>query len=179
MVEPDNDDNGATVYSCNTTDTDSYCCYEDCECDEPFEVFSFRQPPADVYTVTIIAESFTQTHTSTPPPTSAPTRSTSPTQAASLSASPEPESGSKLNTIALGVGLGVGIPAAAAILAGAFLLWSRKRRSTVADGTPEKPFELGQEGPVSPTKYPHSTSLEVEGYVESCSTYYQHRLTTL
>ena len=54
------------VHSCNSTTTDSYCCYDGCDCkvNSGFEIFTFAQSPADVYTLTIIGESYTQTHTS-------------------------------------------------------------------------------------------------------------------
>jgi hypothetical protein len=76
------------VYSCNTTNLDSYCCFDNCQCNNPrFESFDFAQSPADVYTVTIIGESFTQKRPSTsaaPAPSSSsttPTRSSTPATA--------------------------------------------------------------------------------------------------
>ncbi|KAL1796816.1 hypothetical protein ACET3X_005356 [Alternaria dauci] len=172
----DIEDNGAPVYSCNATDTDSYCCGDDCECENPFEVFSFNQSPADVYTMTIILESFTQTHTSTPSATSsAPSSSTSPTSVlvtsttlASATTRPESQGGS-INYVALGVGLGVGlgigIPAA---LIAAFFFWRRKKGYKPANDGTESPMELNNElnnEDLSPPqeKYAYDRQTEVPG----------------
>jgi hypothetical protein len=84
------------VYGCNSTTLDSYCCFDNCECNNPrFESFDFAQSPADVYTVTIIGESFTQKRPSTSTTSSSsfsatPSQSSSPvTTDASATASPK------------------------------------------------------------------------------------------
>ena len=70
------------VYGCNSTTLDSYCCFDNCECNNPrFESFDFDQSPADVYTVTIIGESFTQKRPSTSSSSATPTPSSAPATA--------------------------------------------------------------------------------------------------
>ncbi|KAF2856744.1 hypothetical protein T440DRAFT_411935 [Plenodomus tracheiphilus IPT5] len=172
----DINNNGVPVYSCNITNVDSYCCYDDCECASPFEVFSFSAAPSDVYTLTIIGESFTQTHVSTTShassstttaassatnsiATSAVTALASATQSSSASAAANTESKST-NTTALGAGLGVGIPALAALFVGAFFLWRRKKRNATV--TPESPTE-SHEHYQPQVKYAHYTDSEVHG----------------
>ncbi|KAJ4340223.1 hypothetical protein N0V95_007543 [Ascochyta clinopodiicola] len=85
----DVDNNGVPVYSCNSTTTDSYCCYDGCNCNanSGFDIFTFAQSPADVYTVTIIGESYTQTHTSAAPSTSSTARTSAAASGASAAAS--------------------------------------------------------------------------------------------
>ncbi|KAJ4325467.1 hypothetical protein N0V94_000610 [Neodidymelliopsis sp. IMI 364377] len=150
----DIDNNGVPVYSCNATTTDSYCCYDGCDCNanSASEIFTFAQSPADVYTVTIIGESFTQTHTSTTSTstistassvatTSASTSASSPAStapdatASSTSAPAAAEPAKKSNTTALGVGLGVGIPVAALLGVGIFFLL-RRRKNRAAHPAP-------------------------------------------
>ncbi|CBX94477.1 hypothetical protein LEMA_P119680.1 [Plenodomus lingam JN3] len=172
--------NGVPVYSCNITNIDSYCCYDDCECASPFEVFSFSAAPSDVYTLTIIGESFTQTHVSTTsqasssatvaissasaitetslPNTLVNSGSATPTSTAITTA----DSASKpINTIALGAGLGVGIPVLAALMFGSFYLWRRKKR--YASVMSEGPQEATHEHDEPQTKYAHYTDTEVQG----------------
>ncbi|KAF3004021.1 hypothetical protein E8E13_000034, partial [Curvularia kusanoi] len=137
----DVDNNGTPVYSCNSTSTDSYCCYDGCDCqaNSGFEIFTFAQSPADVYTVTIIGESFVQTHTSaassatqtsnivtTETPSAASSTSTSGAAATSTSSSTAKES-KGTNTVALGVGLGVGIGVAALLGIGVFFFCRRRK----------------------------------------------------
>ena len=142
------------VHSCNSTTTDSYCCYDGCDCkvNSGFEIFTFAQSPADVYTLTIIGESYTQTHTSaasstatsaapiitgtsassastsTAATTNSPKASspTSPTDSPATS-SPSPKPSSSPNGIALGVGLGIGLPLAALLGVGLFFLLRRRK----------------------------------------------------
>lgn len=179
----DVNNNGAPVYSCNVTDVASYCCYDDCKCESPFEVFSFpATKPSDVYTITIIGEAFTQTHVSTTilstATSSSPARSVSASAAASsallpVSASasasattaPAPKPSSKsTNATALGAGLGVGIPVVAALLIGAFFLWRRRNRPRPAYGTVERPSELPyvDNYPLQ-TKHAHYAQSEEQG----------------
>ncbi|KAF1842360.1 uncharacterized protein K460DRAFT_346109 [Cucurbitaria berberidis CBS 394.84] len=164
--------NGAPVYSCNSSSVDSYCCLDNCQCNDKFEVFSFDHSPADVYTVTIIGEMFRPTHTSTTSNSASTASATSANATATASATAstagvtdsEPKS---LNSTALGIGLGVGIPSFAAILVGAFFLWRHKKRATTpSDGTMESPSELDDVQLVPPqTKYAHHTEAEVLSYV--------------
>lgn len=146
------------VHSCNSTTTDSYCCYDGCDCkvNSGFEIFTFAQSPADVYTLTIIGESYTQTHTSaasstatsaapiitgtsassaststaattnSPKASSSTSPSTSPTDSPATS-SPSPKPSSSPNGIALGVGLGIGLPLAALLGVGLFFLLRRRK----------------------------------------------------
>ncbi|PVH97850.1 hypothetical protein DM02DRAFT_616233 [Periconia macrospinosa] len=154
------DNNGVPVYSCNQTNTDSYCCFDNCKCNDPnFETFSF--PSLDVYTVTIIGEPFTQTHTpsssssSSPAPSSSSAAlaettnglvpSTNPTAgtgapSASLttaavftSAASEQKSDS---SVTIGVGVGVGVGAALLIGAGLlFFFWRRRKNKQQREPT--------------------------------------------
>ncbi|EDU49956.1 hypothetical protein A1F94_010439 [Pyrenophora tritici-repentis] len=181
----DTENNGAPVYSCNSTSVDSYCCYDDCECENPFEVFKFNQTPADVYTMTIILESYTQTHTSTPKAvTSTSTASTA--KAATVSAittivstsaapasttassTPAAASGTKGDTtnyvalgVGLGVGLGIGIPL---ILLFAFFFYRRNKGHKPADSDPANPAELTNDAYFPPhEKYAQNYQSEVSG----------------
>ena len=127
---------GAPVYSCNVTDVDSYCCYENCKCENPFEVFSFDGTPANVSTMTVILEAFTQTRKPTATakpqnPSNLPATSFAlPTGSANGSASAEGASSSTQGPnylalgIGLGLGLGLGIPAIFLI---AFFFWRRRK----------------------------------------------------
>ena len=138
------------MYSCNSTTTDSYCCYDGCDCktNSGFEIFTFAQSPADVYTLTIIGESYTQTHTSAASSTATSaassitsTSASSGSPEASSSASPStsqtgapatssPSSGASSNGpngVALGVGLGIGLPFAALLGVGLFFLLRRRK----------------------------------------------------
>lgn len=180
--------NGVPVYSCNSTTVDSYCCFDNCKCDRPFEVFSFNQSPADVQTQTIIGELFTQTTrtSSTPTSTSAPTTApgngqttavaAAPTSAANSAAAPQvtsapasTEAAGSSNSVALGAGLGVGIPALAALLVGAFFLWRRKKGTKQYNGDAMgKPVELHEDSyypPPANQKYAYYA--ETEGYALS------------
>ncbi|KAH7402530.1 hypothetical protein BKA66DRAFT_577790 [Pyrenochaeta sp. MPI-SDFR-AT-0127] len=174
----DINNNGVPVYSCNSTSVDSYCCYDNCECATPFEVFSFNQSPADVYTVTIIGESYTQTHISTTATSatsssasgSAPTSASiavdvasSTISASTTSTAPESTSQNSLNTTALGAGLGVGIPILAVLLVGAFFLWRRKKAASVRDEKKETPIELSNEEYPLHTKHNFYADSEVPG----------------
>ncbi|KAF5850778.1 hypothetical protein GGP41_010393 [Bipolaris sorokiniana] len=132
----DNMHAGAPVYSCNVTDVDSYCCYENCKCENPFEVFSFDGTPANVSTMTVILEAFTQTRKPTATakpqnPSNLPATSFAlPTGSANGSASAEGASSSTQGPnylalgIGLGLGLGLGIPAIFLI---AFFFWRRRK----------------------------------------------------
>ncbi|KAF2632535.1 hypothetical protein BU25DRAFT_444628 [Macroventuria anomochaeta] len=183
----DIDNNGVPVYSCNSTSTDSYCCYDGCDCqaNSGFEIFTFAQSPADVYTVTIIGESYTQTHTSAASSTSSSiaTTSSASTSAsasastavfsaassasiASASATSTPSSAAeptkKSNTTALGVGLGVGIPVAALIGVGVFFLLRRRRNRNGSAAPSEMAADEYALHPRSPsTKYAYMAEAEV------------------
>ncbi|KAH6620094.1 hypothetical protein C7974DRAFT_398889 [Boeremia exigua] len=182
----DIDNNGVPVYSCNSTTTDSYCCYDGCDCSagSASEVFTFAQSPADVYTLTIIGESFTQTRTSTassststtsassgassapssaPASASASPSTSSPATAATTTTTPAPlePAASKPNTTALGVGLGVGIPAAAALAAGIFFLLRRRRNRNPYAPPSELAADEYALDPAPSTKYGHMAEAEV------------------
>ncbi|KAF2643269.1 hypothetical protein P280DRAFT_367648, partial [Massarina eburnea CBS 473.64] len=123
---------GASVYSCNQTDVDSYCCFDNCKCnDSKFETFKFTG--TDVYPLTIIGEAFTQTHTSTAKPSATSGASSGAattgatitgTSASSPSAGADTRSSSK--STAIGVGVGVSVGAILLIGAGVFFFWRRK-----------------------------------------------------
>lgn len=177
------------MYSCNSTTTDSYCCYDGCDCraNSGSEIFTFAQSPADVYTLTIIGESYTQTRTSTSLSASSTTSATTSAQpsasdaaasnapafstgpsASNAGASSTPTDipadaspAKKSNTTALGVGLGVGIPAAALIGVGIFFLLRRRRRNV--DSPPsEMAADEHVQDPTSPsTKYAYTHEAEV------------------
>ncbi|KAF3039106.1 hypothetical protein E8E11_004166 [Didymella keratinophila] len=179
------DNNGVPVYSCNSTSTDSYCCYDGCDCqaNSGFEIFTFAQSPADVYTLTIIGESFTQTHISSASSTAATTSASVPASVSNSASTAVPTAGSsapagtasststsapaaepenKSNTTALGVGLGVGIPVAALIGVGIFFLL-RRRRNRYAD-SPASELAVDEYTPnhTSPsTKYAHTAEAEM------------------
>ncbi|KAF2681318.1 hypothetical protein K458DRAFT_343980 [Lentithecium fluviatile CBS 122367] len=159
----DIDNDGVPVYSCNTTGTDSYCCYDNCECNNfGFETFSFSD--TDVYTVTIIGESFTQTHTSSSLTATSSTSASTTTSGASASTtnttnvaatgtgtsspsstvSTSDSSSSKSTAIGAGIGGGVG---AALLIGAASFFWRRKKRSndaqdTMYAGSAGKPAEM-------------------------------------
>ncbi|KAF9698764.1 hypothetical protein EKO04_003102 [Ascochyta lentis] len=181
----DVDNNGVPVYSCNSTTTDSYCCYDGCDCEanSGFDIFTFAQSPADVYTVTIIGESYTQTHTSAASSTfssiattsasasgtasgaafsagpSASNANASPTSAPTAAAEPA----KKTNTTALGAGLGVGIPVAALLAAGAFFLLRRRKNRAAYHPPSEMAADEYALDPRSPsTKYAYMAEAEVE-----------------
>ncbi|KAF2476426.1 uncharacterized protein BDR25DRAFT_375363 [Lindgomyces ingoldianus] len=138
----DIDNNGVPVYSCNQTNTDSYCCFDNCKCSSQFETFSFTT--AELYTLTIIGESFTNTHTSTSAtslvtasnsatvsqPSSSSVQTTGSATAGAVKAtasSGATEQKSSPNSTAIGVGVGVGVGGAALLAAAAFFFWRRKR----------------------------------------------------
>lgn len=136
----DNMHAGAPVYSCNVTDVDSYCCYDNCKCENPFEVFSFDGTPANVSTMTVILESFTQTRNPTAtakpqnpsnlPATSFALPTGSPNGSANSSASAEVASSSTSspNYLALGIGLGLGLGLGFPIIfLVAFFCWRRRK----------------------------------------------------
>lgn len=136
------------MYSCNQTNVDSYCCFDGCKCnDEKFETFSF--PDLDVYTLTIIGEPFTQTHTSSASSTPSPSSSDPATQSsnaavtsataintatnAPASSTPSSEPASD-NSVSIGVGVGVSIGAALLIGAGVFFFfWRRNKKQKQQD----------------------------------------------
>ncbi|KAF2105298.1 hypothetical protein BDV96DRAFT_377230 [Lophiotrema nucula] len=145
----DIDNNGVPVYSCNSTSTDQYCCFDNCQCNSRFDVFSFAGTPDDVYTMTIIGEAFTQTRSSASTTASSsasqsigthasitnsrsgsasPASQTSTATSAPTSSTAAATENSSSNSTAIGVGVGVGLGAAILIGAGAFFLYRRKRR---------------------------------------------------
>ncbi|CAI6335736.1 unnamed protein product [Periconia digitata] len=145
------EDNGAPVYPCNQTGTDSYCCFDNCKCnDDTFETFKF--PDLDVYTVTIIGAAFTQTHQSSTSSSSTPSSSTvasisthdapvpvatsasNPVEASNLplssdaAAAPTSSGEPSQSTSSVTIGVGVGVSVGAALLLGAgafFFFWRR------------------------------------------------------
>ncbi|KAF1958907.1 hypothetical protein CC80DRAFT_546225 [Byssothecium circinans] len=133
-------DKGANVYSCNQTNADSYCCFDDCKCnDNKFETFTF--PDTDVYTLTIIGEAFTQTHTSTTK-TSATSGGTAASITGSSSSSPSASAAaSSSNSTAIGVGVGVSVGVVLLILAAVFFFWRHKRNASPKDS--ENPYNNG------------------------------------
>ncbi|KAJ4985304.1 hypothetical protein SVAN01_09249 [Stagonosporopsis vannaccii] len=184
----DIDNNGVPVYSCNSTTTDSYCCYDGCDCqaNSASEIFSFAQSPADVYTLTIIGESYTQTHTSASSAASASSSVAVSSAPASASASAssavastassasnagtaatsnaltDAEPAKKSNTTALGVGLGVGIPVAALLGVGIFFFLRRRRNRNAYAPPSEMAADEHALDPSSPsTKYAHTAMAEV------------------
>ncbi|PSN70179.1 hypothetical protein BS50DRAFT_619081 [Corynespora cassiicola Philippines] len=167
----DIDNNGVPVYSCNSTGVDSYCCFDNCECSSRWETFSFAE--AEPYTITIIGESYTQTHQSTSSAasstaTSAGTTDTTSSMASatvatfasvtstpSATAASDTESNSSSST-AIGVGVGVGVGAAAIIGAAGFFFWRRRKNRPApyaGDGTATKPAEIDTEYCPPATKY--------------------------
>ncbi|KAF2254598.1 hypothetical protein BU26DRAFT_141657 [Trematosphaeria pertusa] len=135
------DNNGVPVYSCNSTSTDEYCCFDNCECNSGFETFSFQGAPSDVYTLTIIGEDFTNTHVSTTAAatstsgtstgSSGPSAASATTTATSTSSSSPANSddGSSSNATAVGVGVGVGVGGALLLAAAGLFFWRRKKRN--------------------------------------------------
>jgi hypothetical protein len=195
---PDVDDNGTDVFSCNSTTSDSYCCYGNCECTDEWETFSFSGTPEDVYTVTIIGD--TDFELQTVPPssvTSAPSSATStasnqlggvlttefpasPSTSANSTSAPDSSSGSSNSAaLGIGVGVGVGVGGAALIAAAAFFFYRRRKRNTpnayVRDGSAVQPVEAGhtEQGYYPPpTKYAHyeDGASDVKRYLHSeCS----------
>ncbi|KAH7127025.1 hypothetical protein B0J11DRAFT_292115 [Dendryphion nanum] len=144
--------NGVNVYSCNQTNIDSYCCYDNCECTSRSEVFSF--PEVNVWTVTIIGDRSFIPQTAPPSPQSTSTSiSTSTMTVISATTRISEATGlaetqnASLNKTALGVGTGVGLGGAAFLCAGVlFLLWRRQKQKVLrasAYGTHTHPVELG------------------------------------
>ncbi|KAF2271176.1 hypothetical protein CC78DRAFT_528091 [Lojkania enalia] len=125
---------GANVYSCNQTDVDAYCCFDNCECKGKDEMFSFAGLPEEVYTITIIGEEFTQTSRKL---LSSSTRSVSssvmstdvPESTETIQGYVEEVNRSSSNSTAIGVGVGVGIGVAALIGAAGFFFWRRRSRN--------------------------------------------------
>jgi hypothetical protein len=154
----DNMHAGAPVYSCNVTDVDSYCCYENCKCENPFEVFSFDGSPSNISTMTVILEAFTQTHkptlsaassasvpsvTSAKVPASASTLPTGSTSAGAASATSQGTQNYVALGIGLGLGLGLGIPL---IFLAVFFFWRRRKAAiTPAYDGPAQPPELSSD----------------------------------
>ncbi|USP82597.1 hypothetical protein yc1106_09871 [Curvularia clavata] len=142
---------GSPVYACNVTDVDSYCCYDDCKCDSPFEVFSFPEPPSAVSTKTIILEKFTPnpsaptSKTSKSSATLPASASTSPTGSSSGAQSLTSNEGSQ-NYLALGIGLGLGLGLGIPLifLAG-FCIWRRKQASNQPTNSTLKSLDYNNE----------------------------------
>ncbi|KAF2192695.1 hypothetical protein K469DRAFT_717276 [Zopfia rhizophila CBS 207.26] len=167
-------ESGAPVYNCNQTDSDSYCCYDNCKCTSQFEVMSFGAE--EPYTLTIIGESFTQTRTSTPAASataqtssvSAQFTGASTTQDAAAAASSKSSSDNKSsNSTAIGVGVGVGVSGALLLLAGAFIFWRWKNRNHAKryeKGATQNPLEAPANEYYPPTqKYVYyATAKETE-----------------
>lgn len=160
----DNMHAGAPVYACNVTDIDSYCCYDNCKCDKPFEVFSFPGSPSAVSTKTIILEKFTPTPSastskaSTSSATFPASASTSPTGSSSGAQSLNSNEGSH-NYLALGIGLGLGLGLGFPLifLAG-FCIWRRKQANNYSTKHAPKSLDFNNEGfyPLQPKhEYAH------------------------
>lgn len=175
----DNMHAGSPVYSCNDTDVSSFCCYDNCKCENPFEVFTFTQPPSAVSTVTIILEKFTAN--ATRPTSTSKAASNLPAQAsasATATASPgssgssagsTPAAGSNSGTatsssnggspsylalgVGLGVGLGLGIPLMFLI---AFFVWRCKLLGDRIVNNTTQPSELSSECRPPQPKYEYA-----------------------
>ncbi|KAF2104134.1 hypothetical protein NA57DRAFT_50980 [Rhizodiscina lignyota] len=129
---------GNPVFSCNSTSNHDFCCNNGCSCGNGNEVLSASSAP---YTITLIDEPFTNTHTvtassgssaSSSGSTSSGTASSSGTTSSSSSrtTSSSTSSSSSSNGVAIGVGVGVGVGGAILIVAAVFwfLTWRRRRQ---------------------------------------------------
>ena len=148
----DNMHAGAPVYACNATDIDSYCCYDNCKCEKPFEVFSFPEAPSAVSTKTIILEKFTPnpsaptSKASTGSATLPASASTSPTGSSSGAQALSSNGGSP-NYLALGIGLGLGLGLGIPLLfLAGFCIWRRKQAGHQSSNNIPKPSNYNNEG---------------------------------
>ncbi|KAF2659247.1 hypothetical protein K491DRAFT_203758 [Lophiostoma macrostomum CBS 122681] len=157
----DTSNNGANVYSCNVTGSDTYCCGDGCSCDGGYETFDTNAKPADVFTVTIIGNaSFTQTHTSTSSSASTATSaSTVQTTAASSSSPPASSGGGSSSGTAIGVGVGVGVGVAAILAGAAFWFWRRKRHNAQNGYAGQRAVEADNTEYYPPQKYAQYANL--------------------
>ncbi|KAI9730704.1 MAG: hypothetical protein M1834_005673 [Cirrosporium novae-zelandiae] len=163
---------GNPMYSCNTT-ADEFCCNDGCSCKTyaGYEIVSYS---TDAYTLTIIGEDFTQTHTSSASTTSsaATSFSTSTLSSGSSTALKTASAGSSVSSvnsasqtssstseekstsnsssstkIGIGLGVGLGVPAIAAAIG--YFVWRSKRRRPNLATEQIAPVEMDPRAPFS------------------------------